>query len=66
MTTLEMINISDLEIIVTNLPSLTSLNIGDCDIMGMKGVLNKEIALEEFGGGTFNISEDHPTEINMF
>ena len=65
MTTLEMINISDLELIVTNCPSLTSLKVGDYDIMGMKGVLNKATALEEFGGGTFNISEDHPTEINM-
>ena len=65
MTTLEMINISDLELIVTNCPSLTSLKVGDCDIMGMKGVLNKATALEEFGGGTFNISEDHPAEINM-
>ena len=64
MTTLEMINISDLELIVTNCPSLTSLKVGDCDIMGMKGVLNKATALE-FGGGTSNISEDHPTEINM-
>ena len=65
MTTLEMINISDIEIIVINFPSLTSLKVGDYDIMGMKGVMNKEIALAEFGGRTFNISEDHPTEINM-
>ena len=65
MTTLEMINISDLQLIVTNCPSLTSLKVGDCDIMGMKGVLNKATALEEFGGGTFNISEDHLAEINI-
>ena len=31
----------------------------------MKGVLNNSNTLEKFGGGTFNISEDHQTEINM-
>ena len=55
MTTLEMINISDIELIVTHFPSLTSLKVGDYDIMGMKGVLNKETTLAEFGGRAFNI-----------
>ena len=65
MTTLEMINTSDLELIVTNCPSLTSLKAGDCDILEMRGVLKKATSLEEFGGGTFNTSEQHATDTNM-
>lgn len=65
MTTLEMINTSDLELIVTNCPSLTSLKVGECDIVEMRGVLSKATALEEFGGGTFNNSEEHATETSM-
>lgn len=65
MTTLEMINTSDLELIVTNCPSLTSLKVGDCDILEMRGVLKKATSLEEFGGGTFNTSEQHATDTNM-
>lgn len=65
MTTLEIINTSDLELIVTNCPSLTSLKVGECDIVEMRGVLSKATALEEFGGGTFNNSEEHATETSM-
>ena len=31
----------------------------------MRGVLKKATSLEEFGGGTFNTSEQHVTDTNM-
>lgn len=59
MTGLEKINISDLELIVTNCPSLNSLKVSECDMLDLKNVLKKATALEEFGGGCFGSSQEH-------
>eukprot|EP01018_Ginkgo_biloba_P012305 Gb_07237 [translate_table: standard] len=58
MTGLDKINVSDLELIVTNCASLSSLKVSECDILDLRGILKKATALEEFGGGSFSGSED--------
>lgn len=59
MTGLEKIDISDLELIVTNCPSLNSLKVSECDLLDLKNVLKKATALEEFGGGCFGNGQEH-------
>jgi len=59
LTCLESIDIRDLELIATNCPALTSLRVNECDILDLRGVLEKATELEEFGGGAFdNIDGD--------
>lgn len=66
MTGLENVNVSDLELIAENCRSLTSLKISECDVLDLRIVFKKATALEEFGGGSFSSSEEHPAEPNIY
>nr|WGH73301.1 coronatine-insensitive protein 1 [Ginkgo biloba] len=57
-------NLSDLELLATNCRSLTSLRVNECDILDLRGVLEKATELEEFGGGSFSNSDEHAAEVN--
>jgi coronatine-insensitive protein 1 len=65
---LESINMRDLELIATNCRALTSLRVNECDILELRGVLDKATELEEFGGGSFQFvnSDEHALETDTY
>ncbi|KAH9316589.1 hypothetical protein KI387_025216 [Taxus chinensis] len=66
LTGLESTDLSDLELLATNCRSLTVLRVNECDILDLRGVLEKATELEEFGGGSFCNSDENPLEANKY
>jgi len=62
LTCLESISMKDLMLIATNCPALTSLRVNECDILDLRGVLEKATELEDFGGGAFDNIDGHALE----
>jgi hypothetical protein len=54
-----------LEWITTNYQSTISSKIRECDILGLRNIFKKSIALEKFGNVLFSSSEEHGIEPNI-
>ncbi|KAF8397331.1 hypothetical protein HHK36_016244 [Tetracentron sinense] len=57
-TDLDRIRIEDLELIARNCHSLVSLKVSDCEILDLVGFFRAATALDEFGGGSYNLLPD--------
>ncbi|KAJ8540459.1 hypothetical protein K7X08_030378 [Anisodus acutangulus] len=62
MTDLLQVKAEDLELIARNCKSLVSMKISECEIMNLLGFFRAAVALEEFGGGAFNVQPEPVTE----
>lgn len=58
MTELSEVSYHDLELIAKNCRSLVSVKISDCEILDLVGFFGAVSALEEFGGGSFNVQPE--------
>ncbi|XP_009787310.1 coronatine-insensitive protein 1 [Nicotiana tabacum] len=54
MTDLVQVRAEDLELIARNCKSLVSMKISECELANLLGFFRAAVALEEFGGGSFN------------
>lgn len=54
MTDLVQVRAEDLELMARNCKSLVSMKISECELANLLGFFRAAVALEEFGGGSFN------------
>ncbi|OVA06471.1 Leucine-rich repeat [Macleaya cordata] len=64
-TDLGKISVKDLEMIARNCRSLVSIKISDCEILDLVNFFHAATALEEFGGGSFNVESDRYSVVSF-